>query len=92
MLMGFLTVFFTTFAFALLTLAYLWGYRFVMRNAPDQMVKFHFIMVAIRFLLAVTAVGIYTMFADNRGETMQFAALILVLYLAMIVITLIFKH
>ena len=90
--MGIFTVFITTLAFVLFTLAYLRGYHFVRKHNPDQMVKFHFIMVAIRFLFAVTAVGIYTMFADNRNEAMQFAALILVLYLAMIVITLIFKH
>ena len=90
--MGIFTVFITTLAFALLTLAYLRGYHFVRKHNPDQMVKFHFVMVAIRFLFAVTAVGIYTMFADNRNEAMQFAALILVLYLAMIVITLILKH
>ena len=90
--MGIVTVFITTLSFALLTLVYFGGYHFVRKHDSDQMVKFHFIMVTIRFLFAVTAVGIYTMFADNRNEAMQFAALILVLYLAMIVITLILKH
>ena len=56
------------------------------------MVNFHFIMVAIRFLFAVTAVGLYATFVDNREDTMHFAALILGLYLAMIVITLKIKH
>ena len=86
------TIFLTTLAFALLTLAYIKGYHFVMKHAPDQMVNFHFIMVAIRFLFAVTAVGLYATFVDNREDTMHFAALILGLYLAMIVITLILKH
>ena len=86
------TVFLTILAFALLTLAYIKGYHFVKKHAPDQMVNFHFIMVAIRFLFAVTAVGLYASFVDNREDTMHFAALILGLYLAMIVITLIFKH
>lgn len=86
------TIFLTTLAFALLTLAYIKGYHFVKKHAPDQMVNFHFIMVAIRFLFAVTAVGLYVTFVDNREDTMHFAALILGLYLAMIVITLILKH
>lgn len=86
------TIFLTTLAFTLLTLAYIKGYHFVKKHAPGQMVNFHFIMVAIRFLFAVTAVGLYATFADNREDTMHFAALILGLYLAMIVITLILKH
>lgn len=86
------TVFITTLAFVLLTLAYIRGCHFFAKHAPDQMVKFHFIMVAIRFLFAVTAVGIYTMFADRREDIIHFAALILGLYVAMIVITLIFKQ
>ncbi len=90
--MSLTTIFVTTLVFAVLTLAYLKGYHFVKKHAPDQMVNFHYILVAIRFLFAVTAVGLYAAFAENREETMQFAALILGLYLVMIVITLIFKH
>lgn len=86
------TIFLATLAFALLTLAYIKGLDLVRKHAPAQMVNFHFIMVTIRFIFAVTAVGIYAAFADNREQTMQFAALILGLYLAMIVITLILKH
>ena len=46
----------TTAVFATLAFAYIRGMAFVKQNAPDNMVKFHFIMVAVRFMFAVTAV------------------------------------
>lgn len=85
-------VFLALLAFTLLAFAYVKGIGFVQQHAPDQLVNFHFIMVAVRFLFAVTAVGIFAFFSDNREDTMLFAALILGLYLLMIVVTLIFKH
>ena len=54
--------------------------------------RFYFIVVAIRFLFAVTMVGLYTLFSNSREDTIHFAALILVLYTAMIVVSLITKH
>ena len=85
-------VFIACLTFSLLTVAYVMGARTVRKTSPDNLVKFHFIMVAIRFIFAVTIVGIFTLFADNRQETMHFAALILVLYIVMIAVTLILKH
>ena len=85
-------VFITVLVFTLLSVGYIRGRAFVEKNSPDNLVKFHFIMVAIRFLFAVTAVGIYTFFSDNREDTIHFAALIVGLYLVMIVVTLLLKH
>jgi hypothetical protein len=90
--MSLLTIFLTVLFFTLLTVAYIKGRQVVEDKAPENLVKFHFIMVAARFLFAVTAVGIYLLFADNREDTIHFAALIVGLYLAMIVATLIIKH
>ncbi len=78
--------------FTLLTVAYIKGRSFIEKTSPDNKVKFHFIMVAIRFIFAVTMVGIITFFSDNREDTMYFAALVIAAYLAMIVATLIIKH
>lgn len=86
------TVFAVVLVFTLLTVGYLKGLRFVERHSPDDLVKFHFIMVAVRFLFAVTAVGIYMLFAASREDALRFAALILGLYLTMIVVTIILKH
>lgn len=90
--MSLVTIFLTVLAFTLLTVGYLKGRRIVENNEPESLVKFHFIMVAVRFLFAVTAVGIYSLFSDNREDTIYFAALVVGLYLAMIVATLILKH
>ena len=56
--MSLVTVFLAVFVFTLLTVAYIKGRSVVEKNAPESLVKFHFIMVAVRFLFAVTAVGI----------------------------------
>lgn len=90
--MSLLTIFLTVLVFTLLTVVYLKGRRVVENSAPESLVKFHFIMVAVRFLFAVTAVGIYSLFSNNREDTIYFAALVVILYLAMIVATLILKH
>ena len=90
--MSLLTIFLTVLVFTLLTVVYLKGRRVVENSAPESLVKFHFIMVAVRFLFAVTAVSIYSLFSSNREDTIYFAALVVILYLAMIVATLILKH
>lgn len=78
--------------FAVLTVVYLKGYDYVRAHAPGHLVSFYFIMVAIRFLLAVTLVGFYTFFSASREDTIHFAVLILVLYFTMMAVTLILKH
>mgnify|MGYP007101829909 CR=1 FL=1 len=90
--MSLITIFLTVFAFTLMTVGYVKGRNVVEKNAPESLVKFHFVMVAVRFLFAITAVGIYMAFSDNRKETLLFSALIVCLYILMIVATLILKH
>lgn len=85
-------IFVTVLVFTLLTVGYVKGIRFVARHSPDNLVKFHFIMVAVRFVFAITAVGIFALLSPSREDTMQFAALTLGLYLTMIVVTIILKQ
>lgn len=75
-----------------LTVVYVKGRSLVERHSPDNLVRFHFIMVAIRFLLSVTLVGIFVLLSTDRTATLHFAAFVIVLYLVMIVVTLILKH
>ena len=49
--MSLLTIFLTVLVFTLLTVVYLKGRRVVENSAPESLVKFHFIMVAVRFCL-----------------------------------------
>lgn len=85
-------VFAAVLLYTTLTVAYVKGVRMVEKLSPDGLVKFHFIMVAIRFFLSITLVGIYVLFSKDRTATIHFAALVVVLYLAMIAVTLILKH
>ncbi|MBR6181092.1 MAG: hypothetical protein IKQ77_07765 [Prevotella sp.] len=85
-------VFAAVLLYTTLTVAYVKGVKMVESVSPDNLVKFHFIMVAIRFLLSITLVGIYVLFSKDRTATIQFSALVVVLYLAMIAVTLILKH
>lgn len=90
--MSALVVFATVMLYTILSVVYVKGIKVVEKHSPDDMVKFHFIMVAIRFILSVTLVGIFVLFSPDRTLSMHFAALVVVLYLAMIVVTLILKH
>ncbi len=87
-----IAAFFAVFVFTVLTVSYNKGRRFVLEHHPDSLVKFHFIMVAVRFLFAVTMVGIFAVLSDSREELMSFAAVVLVSYFVMIAVTLIVKH
>ena len=87
-----LVVFVAVLVFTLLTVGYVKGIRTVARHSPDNLVRFHFIMSAVRFIFAITAVGIFALLSPSREETMHFAALILGLYLTMLVVTIIFKQ
>ena len=84
-------IFATVLLYTLLTMAYSGGLRMVQRHSPDNMVVFHFIMVAVRFTLTVAAVGLFMLFSHDKVQTMHFAAMVIALYLAMVVVTLIFK-
>ncbi len=78
--------------FSFLTMAYIKGCRIIEERSPENKVVFHFIMVAVRFIFAVTMVGIFTFLSSNREDTMWFAALVIAAYLAMIIATLLIKH
>ncbi len=90
--MGVLAVSIAVALFAVLTVVYLMGYDYVKAHAPGHLVRFYFIMVAVRFLFAVTLVGLYTFFSTDREDTIHFAVLTLVLYFTMMAVTLILKH
>jgi hypothetical protein len=85
-------VFAAVLLYTTLTVVYVKGVRMVESVSPDNLVRFHFIMVAIRFLLSLTLVGVYVLFSKDRTASIHFAALVVVLYLAMIAVTLILKH
>ena len=78
--------------FTVLGVAYVKGYDIVKRHSPDHLVHFYLIMATIRMLLVATVVGLYVFFTENREDAIHFAAIFLIMYAIMMVITLLMRH
>ena len=76
----------------LLGLAYVKGYNFVKRRSPENLVHFYLIMATVRMLLVATVVAIYVFVAPNREDAIRFAAIIIIMYAMMMVVTLTLRH
>ena len=76
----------------LLGLAYVKGYDFVKRRSPENLVHFYLIMATVRMLLVATVVAIYVFVAPNREDAIRFAAIIIIMYAMMMVVTLKLRH
>ena len=76
----------------LLGLAYVKGYDFVKRRSPENLVHFYLIMATVRMLLVATVVAIYVFMAPNREDAIRFAAIIIIMYALMMVVTLTLRH
>ena len=78
--------------FTLLGVAYVKGYDIVKRRSPENLVHFYLIMATIRMLLVATVVGLYVFFSPSRDDAIHFAAIILLMYAGMMVVTLTLRH
>ena len=78
--------------FTLLGSAYVKGYDVVKRRSPEHLVQFYLIMTTIRMLLVATVVGLYVFLAPDREDAIRFAAIILIMYAIMMVVTLKLRH
>jgi cytochrome c biogenesis factor len=78
--------------FTFLGILYVRGYDIVKKHSPEHLPHFYLIMATIRMLLVVTIVGLYVFFTDNREDTIRFAAIILIMYAIMMVVTLKIRH
>jgi hypothetical protein len=73
-------------------MAYVRGYDIVKSRSPEHLVHFYLVMAVIRMLLVVTVVALYVLFAPNREDAIHFAAIILIMYAVMMVVTLSLRH
>jgi hypothetical protein len=73
-------------------MAYVRGYDIVKSRSPEHLVHFYLVMAVIRMLLVVTVVALYVLFAPNREDAIHFAAIILIMYAIMMVVTLSLRH
>ena len=78
--------------FTLLGMAYVKGSDLVKSHSPEHLVHFYLIMATIRMLLVATIVGLYVFFTENREDAIRFAAIILIMYAIMMVVTLKLRH
>ena len=87
-----MTYFFAVLFFTLLGVAYVKGYDLVKSRSPEHLVHFYLVMATIRMLLVATVVGLYVFFAPTREDAIRFAAIILIMYAMMMVVTLTLRH
>lgn len=86
------TVLLSALFFTLLGTAYVKGYDMVKKRSAQHLPYYYLTMAAIRFVLVATTVAIYAVLSEDHRETVHFAALFLVMYAVMMVITLTLKH
>ena len=87
-----MTYFLAVLFFTLLGVAYVKGYDLVKSRSPEHLVHFYLVMATIRMLLVATVVGLYAFFAPTREDAIRFAAIILIMYAIMMVVTLKLRH
>lgn len=78
--------------FTSLGIAYVKGFDLVKWHSPDRLPQFCLLMAAFRFLILATAFAISIFFSDDRAETVRFAIIYIIMYVAMMVVTLSLRH
>ena len=76
----------------LLGVAYVRLYDVVKARRPEALPRFYLIMMAIRMILVASLAGIYILLASNRQDVIRFVAIYMVMYAAMMVVTLSMRH
>lgn len=86
------SVFLSVLFFTLLGMAYVKGYDAVKRQSPENLVQFYLIMATIRMVLVATVVALYVVFTTDRDKAIEFAAMFIIMYAIMMVVTLVMRH
>ena len=86
------SVFLSVLFFTLLGMAYVKGYDAVKHRSPENLVQFYLIMATIRMVLVATVVALYVVFTTDRDKAIEFAAMFIIMYAIMMVVTLVMRH
>lgn len=86
------SVFLSVLFFTMLGMAYVKGYDAVKRRSPENLVQFYLIMATIRMVLVATVVALYVVFTTDRDKAIEFAAMFIIMYAIMMVVTLVMRH
>ena len=90
--MTLVSVFLSVLFFTLLGMAYVKGYDAVKRRSPENLVQFYLIMATIRMVLVATVVALYVVFSTDRDKAIEFAAMFIIMYAIMMVVTIVMRH
>ncbi len=85
-------IFLSALLITLLGAVYVKGYDIVKARSPEHLPQFYLAMATIRMLLVLTAIGLYVLFSDSREDSIRFALTIIIMYVAMMAITLSMRH
>ena len=76
----------------LLGVAYVKLYDVAKANQPEALPRFYLIMTVIRMILVLSLAGIYALLAEETQDVSQFVAIYMVMYVAMMIVTLTLTH
>ena len=79
--------------FIILGLAWIFGLGLVKRLAPQHLVPFCVLFTVLRVTVVLAVIGMYVFcLSDSLAESKAFAAMTLIMYGLMMVITYVIKH
>mgnify|MGYP006966726223 FL=1 len=79
--------------FIVLGLVWIYGLGLVKRSFPQQMITFSVIFMVVRVTLVLAVIGTYVFcLSDSLAESKAFAAMVLIMYGLMMVISYVIKH
>jgi len=78
--------------FTLLGMVYVKGYDFVQRRSPEHLAHFILVQTVIRLLFVATFALLVILTKENREDTIRFAAIYIIMYATMMVVTLKLRH
>lgn len=79
--------------FTILGLAWIFGLGLVKRLAPQHLVTFSVLFTVVRVTVVLAVIGAYVFcLSDSLAESKAFAAMALIMYGLMMVITYVIKH
>ncbi len=79
--------------FIVLGLAWIYGLGLVKRSFPQEMITFSVIFMVVRVTLVLAVIGTYVFcLSDSLAESKAFAAMVLIMYGLMMVISYVIKH
>jgi len=81
-------------AFVFIILGTVWvkGLDIIRQRSPQSAPTFYYATAVLRVFTVLLMLGIYRLLSDDRESSIRFAAVLLIMYAVMMIVTLIIKH